>query len=80
MSMEEWINLLAWSLLINYTILLVWVVVFIFFKDWIRSLHGRWFDIPAQQFDVIHYMLMGIYKLLILLFNLVPYLVLRFIV
>jgi hypothetical protein len=36
-------------------------------------LHARWFRLPAEQFDAIHYAAMAIYKIGIILFNLVPY-------
>jgi hypothetical protein len=35
-------------------------------------LHGRWFRIPEDRFDAIHYAGMAVYKIGILLLNLVP--------
>jgi hypothetical protein len=61
---------------INYGILLVWFLVFMLAHDWMRGLHGRWFRLPDEQFDAIHYAGMSIYKIGILLFNLVPLVVL----
>jgi hypothetical protein len=40
-------------------------------------LHGRWFRLSPEQFDAIHYGAMAVYKIGILLLNLVPYLALR---
>jgi hypothetical protein len=37
-----------------------------------RGLHGRWFKFPDATFDAIHYGGMAVYKIGILLFNLVP--------
>ena len=46
-------------------------------RDWIRQLHGKWFRLSDQQFDGIHYAGMAFFKLMIFVFNLVPYLALH---
>jgi hypothetical protein len=76
MSIELARNVLLWSTVINYAILLVWFLVFMLAQDWLRHLHGRWFRLSDDQFDALHYAGMSIYKIGILLFNLVPCLVL----
>lgn len=69
-------SFLLWCTVINYGILLVWFLVFILAHDWMRRLHGRWFRFSDEQFDALHYLGMSIYKMGILLFNLVPFVVL----
>jgi len=76
MSIEHTRNVLLLCTLINYGILLVWFLVFVFAHDWMRRLHGRWFRLSEEQFDTLHYGGMSIYKIGILLFNLVPCVVL----
>ena len=66
-------DVLLWCTVINYGVLLCWLLVFILAHDWMLRLHGRWFRMPVEQFDTIHYAAMAIYKLGILLLNLVPY-------
>jgi hypothetical protein len=51
-------------------------LVFRLAHDWIYGLHGQWFPMPVEQFNAIHYGAMAIYKIGVLLFNLVPYLAL----
>lgn len=58
---------------INYGILILWFLLFILAHDWIYLLHGRWFRLSIEQFDMLHYAGMGIYKIGILLLNLAPY-------
>jgi hypothetical protein len=60
-------------------ILLLWFFVFALAHDWIRHFHGRWFRLSDERFDALHYVGMSIYKIGILLFNLVPLLVLQII-
>ncbi len=66
-----------WCAAINYGALLWWFLFFKFAHDWVHRLHARWFRLSAEQFDAIHYAGMAIYKIGILLFNLVPYVALR---
>jgi hypothetical protein len=54
-------------------------LVFRFAHDWIHRFHGRWFRMSVEQFDAIHYTAMAVYKIGVLLFNLVPYVALRII-
>lgn len=69
-------DVLFWCAILNYGVLVVWFSVFRVAHDRLYSLHSRWFRISAAQFDAIHYAGMAIYKIGVLLFNLVPYLAL----
>ncbi len=77
MSVETVRDALLWCAVINYGMLLWWFVFFRFGHAGMLRLHGRWFSVSADRFDAIHYALMGMYKVGILLFNLVPYIALR---
>jgi hypothetical protein len=48
----------------------------VFAHDWMFRIHGRWFRLPRDQFDALHYAGMSILKIGIILFNLVPLIVL----
>jgi uncharacterized protein DUF6868 len=73
MNIETLRDVLLWCTVINYAVLLAWFLSFRLAHDWIYRLHGGWFRLDAAQFDAIHYAGMAIYKIGILLFNLVPY-------
>jgi hypothetical protein len=77
MSIETLRSSLLWCAIINYGVLLVWFLFFIGAHDWMYLLHGRWFRLSVEQFDSLHYAGMAVYKIGILLFNLVPYVALR---
>jgi hypothetical protein len=68
---------LLWCTVINYSVLLVWWLFFLCAHEWMYGLHSRWFHLPVEQFDALHYAGMALYKVGILLFNLVPYIALR---
>ena len=63
--------------LIPMALLLWWFLLFAFAREWIHRLHSKWFTVPADKFDSIHYSGMAIYKMGILFLNIVPYLALR---
>jgi hypothetical protein len=52
------------------------VFVFMLAHDWMYEFHGRWFHLSVEQFDMLHYAGMSVYKIGIILFNLVPYIAL----
>ncbi len=64
---------LGWCAIINYGVLLLWFLGFWFAHDWIYRLHSQWFPMTVEQFNAIHYGAMAVYKIGVLLFNLVPY-------
>lgn len=66
-------EMLGISSIINYCVLLLWFVLFMFAKRWMYEIHSKWFKIDPKQFDSIHYKLMAQYKLLIFVFNLAPF-------
>ena len=77
MDVEAVRSLLGWCTLINWIVLIVWWGYFAFAGDWMYRLHGKWFELSRQTFDATHYAGMAFFKILIVVFNLVPYLVLR---
>jgi hypothetical protein len=76
MTTEVTRHFLLWCTIIDYGVLIIWFLVFVFAHDWMQRLHGRWFQISREQFDAIQYTGLAIVKIGIILFNLVPCIVL----
>ena len=72
MTINELKNFLLWSAAINYGVLLVWFGVFICAHDWLFRIHTQWFKLPAECFDILNYAGVAIYKIGIILLNVVP--------
>ena len=72
MTMSEIKEVLLWCVGINYGILLVWFGAFIYAHDWMYRMHTRWFKLSIETFDAINYTGIAIYKIGIMLLNLVP--------
>jgi len=62
---------------LNYAVLGIWFGVFLFAHDGLYGLHRRWFKLSVETFDAVHYGGLAVYKIGILLFNLVPWIALR---
>jgi len=77
MTIEIIRDVFAWCTVINWILLLWWLLFFIFAHDWMHRFHSKWFNLSVDKFDAIHYSGMALFKIGIFLFNLVPYLALR---
>lgn len=65
-------DILIWSLVVNYVVLLVWFAAFTLAHDRIYRLHSRWFHVSRPTFDALHYGGMAAYKIGTLLLNVAP--------
>lgn len=77
MNIAQLTDFLLYCTLINYVVLLIWFFAFTFAKSWMKKLHRQWFNLSDQNFDAIHYSAMAVYKIGILLLNLVPFIALK---
>ena len=75
------VEFLGWCTLINYGLLLFsTLILHTPAGKWGRSIHGRLFGLKDSELDSLYFRFLANYKLLIFVFNLVPYLVLRFLI
>lgn len=58
-------------------LLMVWFAGFAFAGDWIYQVHSRWFQIPRQSFDAIHYAGMAVTKIAIIVLFLLPWIAIK---
>lgn len=77
MTIEYVRDLLGWCTLINWVILFLWWGGLCFAGDFFYRMHTKWFGISRETFDAMHYGGLGLFKLLIIVFNMAPYLALR---
>ncbi|QOL27041.1 hypothetical protein LP316_07060 [Thalassotalea sp. LPB0316] len=77
--MDITMKLLAWCLILNYGVLLLWFIALVLAKPMIYKMHSRWFDISFEQFNQMNYICFGFYKILVFVFNLAPYIGLKLI-
>lgn len=80
MTIDVWQSFLGWNLIIHWGILLLWMLAFKSAANFIYNIHSHWVPIKRETFNAIHYGGMGLYKLLIFFFLMVPYFVLLIII
>ena len=66
---------LLWCSVINFGMLLVWYLFFKYAHDFVYRQHKE-FNLSVESFNVIHYTGMAFFKMLIIVFNIVPYIAL----
>ena len=72
MSIETARSFFLWCSVTNYAILLLWALPFMFWRDGLYRLWGRWFRLSPEQFDIFNLCGISLYKIGIILLNLVP--------
>ena len=75
--MDPLLDFFLWSSVINLGLLMLSFLAFSLGGNFIYRIHGKWYDIPKEEFNAIIYSGMMFYKICILFFNVVPYIVLR---
>ncbi|MDP8219268.1 MAG: hypothetical protein P9M03_11160 [Candidatus Theseobacter exili] len=69
-------SLFMWCSVINIAALMLWFCLYVFAGDLMYKYHSKWFFMSREKFNIIHYSGMGLYKLAICMFNVVPYIAL----
>jgi hypothetical protein len=71
-NMDVVCKALLWSAALNYILLISWFVIFLLPHEWIFRICSRAFRVTVARFDEMNLQGIIIYKLGILLFNLMP--------
>ena len=77
MSIEMIRAVLGWCSIINMGLLLWWFLILLFAHDWVYRFHSKWFKLSPETFDAIHYTGIAFFKIVVFVFNIVPYFALR---
>jgi hypothetical protein len=69
-----------WCTIINGALLVLWTGMCMAAPDLVYRTQSRWFPIPRATYDVVMYAFLGLFKVLVLIFNVVPLIALLIIV
>ncbi len=72
MSLETARSFFLWCSVLNYALLGVWALLATLGRGGVHGLVGRVFPISREQFDLINYAGITLYKTGIFLFNIIP--------
>jgi hypothetical protein len=76
MNIEQVRDLFMWCSIINVAILLFSSSLCIFARGWMYQIHSKIFNISRETFEVMIYSFVGAWKILVILFNVVPWIAL----
>ena len=62
-----------WCTIINVLLLIISFLVCTLAGDWVYGMHSKWFPISREVFNIAIYSFLGLFKILILVFNIVPW-------
>ena len=62
----------TWCTVINVALLILSTLICAFAPDWLYNMHGNLFSIPRETLDLIMYSYLGLFKIFIYIFNVVP--------
>jgi hypothetical protein len=73
MNIQALIRFFMWCTIINGGLLILWAVFTVFAPDLVYRIQSKWFPIPRETFTVVIYSFLGLFKIVFLVFNVVPY-------
>ena len=76
MTIFEIREMLGWCTLINIGLMIFSFIVIVAMRSFVYKMHSKWFPMSEATFNAIVYSYLGVYKILIIVFNLVPWLAL----
>ncbi len=76
MDIQTLTTFFMWCTIVNGTILIVWTFLFLLAPELVYRSQNAWIPLPRESFNVVMYCFIGLFKLLFLVFNAVPYLAL----
>jgi hypothetical protein len=65
-----------WCTILNVALLVLSSLICLCAGDWVYRIHSKWFSISRETFNVAIYSFIALYKISVLVFNLIPYIAL----
>ena len=76
MDIQTLTTFFMWCTIINGGLLILWVLFFMCAPDLVYLTQSKWFPISRETFNVVFYSFLGLFKIVFLVFNVVPYIAL----
>ena len=73
MDIQTLTTFFMWCTILNVVLLVLSSLFCVCAGDWAYRMHSKWFSIPREAFNVAIYSFIGLYKILIFVFSLIPY-------
>lgn len=73
MDIQTITTFFMWCTIINGSLLVLWTMFFMFTPDLVYRMQSKWFPLPRETYNVVIYSFIGFFKVIFLVFNVVPY-------
>jgi len=73
MDIETVTRFFMWCTILNVALLVLSSLICVCAGDWVYRIHSKWFPIPRETFNVAIYSFLGFFKIVFIVFNVVPY-------
>lgn len=73
MNIELLTEFFMWSTIITAGIYVVWVLFMFAAPEFTYRVQSRWIALPRETYNVVIYSLMGLFKIVFIVFIIVPY-------
>ena len=79
MDIQMLTRFFMWCTILNMGLLVLSFLILAFAGDFVYRMHSKWFPMQRETFNVVFYSFIGIYKTIVFIFNVVPWIVLAII-
>ena len=79
MDIQMLTKFFMWCTILNFGFLMFSFLFLAFACDFVYKIHSKWFPMPRETFNVVIYSFLGMYKIVWLMFNVVPWVTLKII-
>ena len=76
MDIQTLTTFFMWCTILNVALLVLSSLFCICARDWAYRIHSKLFSISRETFNVMMYSFIALYKLLVIVFSLIPYIAL----
>jgi len=76
MNIQMLTKFFMWCTILNFALLFLSSFVCTCASDFAYRMHSKWFSISRETFSIAIYSFLGLYKVFIIVFNLIPYIAL----
>jgi hypothetical protein len=73
MGIEVLTSFFMWCTILNAGLLVFSFMMVAFAGNFMHRIHSKWFPMPRETFNVVLYSFIGAYKILVFVFNFVPW-------
>jgi hypothetical protein len=73
MDIQTLISFFMWCSILNLGLLMLSFIMLACAGDFVYRMHSKWFPMPRDRFNAVIYSFIGFYKIIVIVFNVVPW-------